>query len=115
MARLGPDSRKKKKSSRNDAGTNGGLQSHNKDRRSVFDRIAKGKSSIPDSELTPLNASRSRVLSVMEQNNLRRALPKMYGKRDKRNSNFYCLYHRDVEHKTEDCNDLKREIEHLIK
>ncbi|XP_027173140.1 uncharacterized protein LOC113772850 [Coffea eugenioides] len=34
---------------------------------------------------------------------------------DKRNSNLYCLYHRDIGHETEDCNDLKKEIENLIR
>ena len=51
----------------------------------------------------------------MEQNNLGKAPPKMFGSRDKRNSNFYCLYHRDIGHEIEDCNDLKREIENLIR
>ena len=96
-------------------GTGSGFQSPARDRRSVFDRISKGKASIPESELTPLNTSRSRVLSVMEQNNLGKAPPKMQGSRDKRNSNLYCLYHRDIGHETEDCNDLKREIENLIR
>ncbi|XP_071906821.1 uncharacterized protein [Coffea arabica] len=36
------------------------------------------------------------------------------GRREKRNSSLYCAYHRDVEHETEDYNDLKREIENLI-
>ncbi|XP_027102845.2 uncharacterized protein [Coffea arabica] len=51
----------------------------------------------------------------MEQSNLGRAPLKMSGSRDKRNSNLYCLYHRDIGHETEDCNDLKREIENLIR
>ena len=114
-ARSGTDPRRKKEANQNEAGTAGGFQSLSRDRRSVFDRIAKGKTPIPDSELTPLNTSRSRVLSVMEQNNLGRASPKMYGNRKKRNSNIYCLYHRDIGHETEDYNDFKREIEHLIK
>ncbi|XP_071920583.1 uncharacterized protein [Coffea arabica] len=51
----------------------------------------------------------------MEQINLGCAPSKMARSRDKRNSNLYCLYHRDIGHETEDCNDLKREIERLIK
>ncbi|XP_027174644.1 uncharacterized protein LOC113774291 [Coffea eugenioides] len=39
----------------------------------------------------------------------------MFGSRDKRNSNLYCLYHRDIGHETENYNDFKREIEHLIR
>ncbi|XP_027088750.1 uncharacterized protein [Coffea arabica] len=81
-ARSGTDSQRKKETSRSEAGINGGFQSPNWDRRSVFDRIAKGKSHIPESELTSLNTTRSRVLSVMEQNNLGRAPPKMFGSRD---------------------------------
>ncbi|XP_027083887.1 uncharacterized protein [Coffea arabica] len=50
----------------------------------------------------------------MRQNHLGRTPPEIPGRRDKRNSNLYCAYHRDVGHETEDCNDLKREIENLI-
>ncbi|XP_027158226.1 uncharacterized protein LOC113759845 [Coffea eugenioides] len=109
------DPRKGKDLGRSEVGSGSAFQSPNRDRRSVFDRISKGKPLIPESELTPLNTTRSRVLSVMEQNNLGKAPPKMFGSRDKRNSNIYCLYHRDTGHETEDCNDLKREIENLIR
>ncbi|XP_027096004.1 uncharacterized protein [Coffea arabica] len=91
------------------------LQSLGRDRRSVFDRIAKGKPPVLEAELTPLNTNRSHVLSVMDQNGLGRATPKMNGKKERRNPDLYCLYHRVVGHETEDCNDLKKEIEHLIK
>ncbi|XP_027185199.1 uncharacterized protein LOC113783305 [Coffea eugenioides] len=114
-ARPRADPRKGKELGRTEVGTGSGFQSPARDRRSVFDRISKGKASIPESELTPLNTSRSRVLSIMEQNNLGKAPPKMQGNRDKRNSTLYCLYHRDIGHETEDCNDLKREIENLIR
>ncbi|XP_027100415.1 uncharacterized protein [Coffea arabica] len=92
-----------------------GLQSPGRDRRSVFNRIAKGKPPVLEAKLTPLNTSRSPVLSVMDQNGLGRAPPKMNGKKERRNPDLYCLYHRDVGHETEDCNDLKNEIERLIK
>ncbi|XP_071924826.1 uncharacterized protein [Coffea arabica] len=109
------DPRKGKDASRTEVGSGSGFRSPGRDRRSVFDRISKGKTPIPESELTPLNTTRSHVLSVMEQNNLGKAPPRMFGSRDKRNSNLYCLYHRDIGHKTEDCNDLKKEIENLIR
>ncbi|XP_027102611.2 uncharacterized protein [Coffea arabica] len=109
------DPRRGKDVGRSEAGTGSTFQSPGRNRRSMFDRISKGKTFIPESELTPLNTTRSRVLSVIEQNNLGKAPPKMYGSRDKRNSNLYCLYHRDIGHETEDCNDLKREIENLIR
>ncbi|XP_027102703.1 uncharacterized protein [Coffea arabica] len=109
------DLRKRKDAGRTEAGSGSGFRNPGRDRRSVFDRISKGKSPIPESELTPLNTTRSHMLSVMEQNNLGKAPPRMLGSRDKRNSNLYCLYHRDIGHETEDCNDLKREIENLIR
>ncbi|XP_071909636.1 uncharacterized protein [Coffea arabica] len=92
-----------------------GTSNQLRDRRSVFDRIVKGRSSTSDAELTPLNSSRSHVLAVMRQNHLGRTPPEIPWRRDKRNSNLYCAYHRDVGHETEDCNDLKREIENLIR
>ncbi|XP_027100410.1 uncharacterized protein [Coffea arabica] len=109
------DPRRGKEAGRSEVGAGSGFQSPNRYRRSVFDRISKGKASIPESELTPLNTTRSWVLSVMEQNNLGKAPPKMFGSRNKRNSNLYCLYHRNIGHETEDCNDLKREIVNLIR
>ncbi|XP_071920730.1 uncharacterized protein [Coffea arabica] len=71
------DPRKGKDASRTEVGTGSGFRSPGRDRRSVFDRISKGRSPIPDSELTPLNTSRSQVLSVMEQNNLEKAPPRI--------------------------------------
>ncbi|XP_071906205.1 uncharacterized protein [Coffea arabica] len=58
------DPRKGKDAGRTEAGTGSGFQSPGRDRRSVFDRISKGKSPIPEFELTPLNATRSQVLST---------------------------------------------------
>ncbi|XP_071933903.1 uncharacterized protein [Coffea arabica] len=114
-ARPKVDPRKGKDLGRSEVGSGSAFQSPDRDRRSIFDRISKGKPPIPESELIPLNTTRSRVLSVMEQNNLGKAPPKMFGSRDKRNSNLYSLYHRDIGHETENCNDLKREIENLIR
>ncbi|XP_027182223.1 uncharacterized protein LOC113780640 [Coffea eugenioides] len=112
--RTGPESRRKKDTGRAEP-SSGGSSSQFRDRRSVFDRIVKGRSSTSDAELTPLNSSRTHVLAVMRQNHLGRAPPEILGRRDKRNSSLYCAYHRDVGHETEDCNDLKREIENLIR
>ncbi|XP_027155690.1 uncharacterized protein LOC113780842 [Coffea eugenioides] len=112
--RTGQDSRRKKDAGRAEQGPSGS-SSQFRDRRSVFDRIVKGRSSTSDVELTPLNSIRTHVLAVMRQNHLGRTPPEIPGRRDKRNSNLYCAYHRDVGHETEDCNDLKREIENLIR
>ena len=105
-------------STRGETGSTGGLLSPNrdrKDRRIIFDRIAKSKSAIPDSDLTPLNINRSHILAIMEQNHLRRVPSRMAGRREKGNSNFYCAYHWDIGYENEDCNDLKKDIEDLIK
>ena len=85
-ARTGQDPRKKKEASRGEQGPSGGLQNLSRDRRSVFNRIAKGKPSVSDSKLTPLNTSRSHILAVMEQNHLSRVPPKITGKSEKSNS-----------------------------
>nr|XP_027093650.1 uncharacterized protein LOC113714051 [Coffea arabica] len=113
-SRTGQDPRRRKDTDRSEPGPSG-TSTQLRDRRSVFDRIVKGRSSTSDAELTPLNSSRSHVLAVMRQNHLGRTPPEIPGRRDRRNFNLYCAYHRDVGHETEDCNDLKREIENLIR
>nr|XP_027102795.1 uncharacterized protein LOC113724047 [Coffea arabica] len=113
-SRTGQDARRRKDIGRGEPGPSG-TSNPPRDRRSVFDRIVKGRSSTSDAELTPLNSSRSHVLAVMRQNHLGRTPPEIPGRRDRRNSSLYCAYHRDVGHETEDCNDLKREIENLIR
>nr|XP_027063200.1 uncharacterized protein LOC113689656 [Coffea arabica] len=113
-ARTGQESRRRKDTGRAEQGP-GSSSNQFRDRRSVFDRIVKGRSSTSDAELTPLNSSRSHVLAVMRQNHLGRTPPEIPGRSDKRNFNLYCAYHRDVGHETEDCNDLKRDIENLIR
>ncbi|XP_071920755.1 uncharacterized protein [Coffea arabica] len=113
-SRMRQDPRRKKDTGRGEPDPSG-TSNQPRDRRSVFDRIVKGRSSTSDAELTPLNSSRSHVLAVMRQNHLGRTPPEIPGRRDRRNSNLYCAYHRDVGHETEDCNDLKREIENLIR
>nr|XP_027090363.1 uncharacterized protein LOC113711395 [Coffea arabica] len=113
-SRTGQDPRRRKDTGRGEPGPSG-TSNQLRDSRSVFDRIVKGRSSTSDAELTPLNSNRSHVLAVMRQNHLGRTPPEIPGRRDKRNSNLYCAYHRDVGHETEDCNDLKLEIENLIR
>nr|XP_027097533.1 uncharacterized protein LOC113717083 [Coffea arabica] len=112
--RTGQKSRRKNETDRIEQGPSG-LSNQFRDRRSVFDTIVKEKSSTSNAELTPLNSSRSHILAVMRQNHLGRVPSEILERREKKNSNIYCAYHRDVGHETEDCNDLKREIENLIR
>ncbi|XP_027182319.1 uncharacterized protein LOC113780742 [Coffea eugenioides] len=112
--RTGQESRRKKETGQLEQVPSGSSNQF-RDRRSVIDRIVKGRLSSSDAELTPLNSSRSHIVTVMRQNHLGRAPPEILGRKEKRNSSLYCAYHGDVGHETENCNDLKREIENLIK
>ena len=51
----------------------------------------------------------------MEAEGVRRRPPKMSDFRNKRNKNLCCAFHRDIDHDTEKCKDIKKEIEELIK
>ncbi|XP_071905664.1 uncharacterized protein [Coffea arabica] len=61
-SRTGQDPRMRKDTSRGEPGPSD-TSNQLRDRRSVFDRIVKGRSSTSDAELTPLNSSRSHVLA----------------------------------------------------
>ena len=63
---------------------------------------------------TELNESRERVYMAHEKTvPFRRADP-MKGSRGKRDMTMYCQYHKDHGHTTEECRQLKDEIEGLI-
>nr|XP_027082379.1 uncharacterized protein LOC113704702 [Coffea arabica] len=51
----------------------------------------------------------------MEQEGLSRTPRKLVDNKSRRDQNLYCAYHRDVGHDTENCRDLKKDIEELIK
>nr|XP_027124090.1 uncharacterized protein LOC113740764 [Coffea arabica] len=113
-ARTGQDSRRKKEASRVEQGPSGSSNPF-QDHWSVFEKITNGRSSTSDAEVTPLNSSQSHILAVMRQNHLGRDPPGILGRREKKNLSLSCAYNLDVGHETEDCNDLKKEIENLIR
>ena len=85
------------------------------DRCRVLDLIVKEKQPIYESELTPLNTDQSHVIAMMTEHHLGRAPPKMGGKKETKKANLFCAYYRNIGHKIENYNDLKKKIENLIK
>ena len=61
----------------------------------------------------PLNASKTQVLMEVREQLPR--LEKMRSHPEKCNPNKFCLYHRDHGHDTEECIQLRDEIEELIR
>ncbi|XP_043717974.1 uncharacterized protein LOC122665909 [Telopea speciosissima] len=65
-------------------------------------------------DYTSLNTSRTKILmEVYDQGLLQWPRP-MFSRPEDRNKNKYCKFHNDVGHDTEDCRQLKREIEDVI-
>lgn len=85
-----------------------------KDHHNVFYRI-NGLALPPSQEYAPLKASWSHVLAITRIKGLEQPTPKMTWNRGKRNVDLYCANHRDVGHETEECWDLRKEIESLIR
>ena len=63
---------------------------------------------------TPLNAPVGRIYAHLENKNLLPRDPKLRYPGVRNTSNKYCDYHRDYGHDTDDCRQLKVEIEKLI-
>ena len=65
---------------------------------------------------TPLNAPRSKVLMWIRANEVGIPRPRRLSptKREGADRRFYCQYHRDYGHDTEDCRELQKAIEQLI-
>ena len=66
-------------------------------------------------QYTPLNIPLEQVLMQIKDDPSLKWLEKMKGYPNKRNRNKYCRFHRDHEHDTDKCYDLKQQIENLIR
>uniref|UniRef100_A0A2N9IZX2 RNA-directed DNA polymerase n=1 Tax=Fagus sylvatica TaxID=28930 RepID=A0A2N9IZX2_FAGSY len=64
---------------------------------------------------TPLNAPVDRIFMQIKDDPALRWPGKLLTNPDRRAKDKYCRFHRDHGHNTEDCYDLKRQIEELIK
>ena len=64
---------------------------------------------------TPLTASVSQVLREVQNEQFLRWLTQMKSDPTARDNTKYCEFHRDYGHRTDDCIQLKREIEYLIR
>ena len=67
------------------------------------------------SNYTPLNTSLDQVLMQIKDDLSLKWPDKMKGDPSKRNKSKYCRFHRDHDHDTDECYDLKQQIEILIK
>ena len=64
---------------------------------------------------TPLNAPLDQVLMQIKDDHSLKWPEKMKGDPNKCNKNKYCRFHRDHGHNTNECYDLKQQIENLIR
>ena len=64
---------------------------------------------------TPLTAAVSQVLREVQHEQFLRWPSQMRSDTTKRDNTNYCEFHRDYEHRTDDCIQLRKEIEYLIR
>ena len=75
----------------------------------------KSGSSAWNQQYTPLNMPLKQVLMQIKDDPSLKWPEKMKGDPNKRNRNKYCRFHRDYGHDTDECFDLKQQIENLIR
>ena len=92
------------------------------DARDKYPRTSKDSESPPKKSQGPsfteyarLNAPRSQILLDIEKEKDVRWPKPLRGDPSKRNKDLYCRFHKDVGHDTDDCKQLKDEIEFLIR
>ena len=80
------------------------------------DRDTKKSGPSPrNQQYTPLNAPLEQVLMQIKDNPSLKWPEKMKGDPNKRNRSKYCHFHRDHRHDTDECFDLKQQVENLIR
>ena len=93
-------------------------QDHGKKKARTGDRREDKRSKPPGgrfTRLTPLNALLDQVLMQIKDEGSLTFPGKLKSDQAKRSRNNYCHFHRDHDHDTADCYDLKQQIEALIR
>ncbi|XP_010251356.1 PREDICTED: uncharacterized protein LOC104593299 [Nelumbo nucifera] len=109
----GNDSHKRRKSKspsrgRNKSRSRSPLRSHKSGQRSRTPPVER-------TSYTPLNAKRGEILLAIKDSFFVKWPPKLRGDLATRNRNVYYHFHRDHGHSTENCRNLRDEIEELIR
>ncbi|XP_065628093.1 uncharacterized protein LOC136066940 [Quercus suber] len=79
------------------------------------DQEKKAGPSVRNQQYTPLNVPLEQVFMQIKDEPSLKWPKKMKGDPNKHNRNKYCHFHRDHEHDTDECFDLKQQIENLIR